>query len=93
MDGVSIFGQHISIYGTDVVVSHDRPKYQLPEEIMPGVPYGAEFRKEINEWAREFLGKDNLIKDGEAVKMGNVIFVNPRTFESIKRALVNDYAA
>ena len=61
--GLGAFG------GIKVTVSPDVPRYTLPEEIMPGVPWPSGFRDEINRWSRSFLGTTNLLPRGTAYMM------------------------
>lgn len=72
----------------EVHVSPDRPKMVLSER----VPVSPEFRAEMDAWMREFFGTWNLIEDSQMLKTrdGNKIFVNPRTYESIKALCVSD---
>lgn len=78
-----------SIYGMSVCVVPDRPRYELPAEVMPGVPWPAGFREEINAWAASFLGRSgNLLEDGRSLvdSANRAVYVNPRTFESLRRS-------
>jgi hypothetical protein len=52
------------IGGLDVIESPDVPRYVLPEEVIPGVPWPPGFRDEINHWSREFLGTTNMLPPG-----------------------------
>lgn len=61
--------------GMKVVESPDLPRYTLPEEIMPGVPWPPGFRDEINRWSRSFLGTTNVVPLGTAYVLGNSIVV------------------
>lgn len=58
------------IAGFDIVESKEVPRYQLPEELMPGVPWPPGFRDSINAWSREFLGTTNLVPRGHAFVIG-----------------------
>jgi hypothetical protein len=58
--GVGMFG------GIKVIESPDRPRYVLPAEIIPGVPWPPGFRDEINAWSLAFLGAYNLVPRGTA---------------------------
>lgn len=73
---------HGRLAGIDIHVSPDRPKRQLPED----VPCTPAYRVEFNAWLASFFGMDNLIKDGEAIRAGPRIFVNPRTYQALRRA-------
>lgn len=61
--------------GMKVVESPDLPRYTLPEEIMPGVPWPPGFRDEINRWSRSFLGTTNAVPRGTAYMIGNSMLV------------------
>jgi len=54
------------IAGLKVIESPDIPRYTLPDEIIPGVPWPAGFRDEINRWSRSFLGTTNVVPRGTA---------------------------
>jgi hypothetical protein len=45
-----------SLFGIDIHEAPMIPRYQLPEELIPGVPWDPKFRAEINAWAKNFLG-------------------------------------
>jgi hypothetical protein len=59
------------MFGLDIIESPDRPRYTLPVEVMPGVPWPAGFREDINRWSRSFLGTTNLVPRGTAYVLGN----------------------
>ena len=73
-----------ALLGMKVIVSPDRPRYQLPDDLL--LPPG--FRDEFNSWARGFLGAVNQLKDGEVICMQRegVLMMNPRTFAQVKTA-------
>jgi hypothetical protein len=50
--------------GLKVIESPDIPRYTLPEEIIPGVPWPPGFRDDINRWSRSFLGTTNVVARG-----------------------------
>jgi hypothetical protein len=52
--------------GLKVIESPDVPRYTLPAEVMPGVPWPPGFRDEINAWSRSFLGMTNVVPKGTA---------------------------
>lgn len=57
--------------GLDVIESPDIPRYTMPEELIPGVPWNPEFRAEINRWSRSFLGTTNVVPRGMAYVLAN----------------------
>mgnify|MGYP003659087025 CR=1 FL=1 len=61
----------LSFSGIKIIESPDRPRYTLPEEVIPGVPWPPGFRDEINRWSREFLGTVNYLPIGTAYVLGN----------------------
>lgn len=75
-----------TLYGLQVQISPDRPRYTLPEEVMPGVPWPPGFRVGINKWAVGFLGTWNLVDDKQAYRFGNVMVISPRTYERLRNA-------
>lgn len=58
-------------FGFDIVESPNRPRYVLPEEIIPGVPWKPGFREEINKWSLEFLGTVNVVPKGQVYILNN----------------------
>lgn len=73
--------------GLRVTVSHDRPRYVLPDEIIPGVPWPPGFRDEINAWSTSFLGTWNPVPKGQALVMGNdVVLLRPEQYALLKKS-------
>lgn len=67
-----------SLFGMDVVISPDIPKYVLPEEVMPGIPWPPGFRDDFNKWSKEACGTTNLLPRGTAyVIQGRQLLMNP----------------
>lgn len=61
------------------------PRYQLPAELIPGVPWDPAFRAEINAWAKDFLGGGCLVPDDQAYIIGrDTVMVSPRTYALLK---------
>ena len=58
-----------SIAGIRVFESPDSPRYQLPAEVIPGVPWPPGFREDINAWALSFLGTVNTLPRGTVMMM------------------------
>ena len=75
-----------TFHGISVFVSPDRPKYELPAEAIPGVPWPEGFRDDLNRWARDYLGTWNIVKDGESLVTPTSVFMNPRTYAVFRRA-------
>lgn len=64
--------------GMRIIESPDRPRYELPPEIMPGVPWPKGFRAEINQWAVGFLGTVNVVPAGAVyVLSGGIALMRP----------------
>jgi hypothetical protein len=59
-----------TLVGLQVIEATEYPKYELPKEVMPGVPWPPGFRDEINRWSRSFLGTTSLIPNGTAYVIG-----------------------
>lgn len=66
------------IFGIDIVESKERPKYVLPEEVIPGVPWPTGFREEINRWSEEFLGTTGIVPRGMVYMLGNNVAIMNR---------------
>jgi len=72
--------------GYRVVVSEDSPKYTLPEELIPGVPWPPGFRDEINTWSKSFLGYHNNLKPGQSyVIEDHTIVVHPTVYKTLRK--------
>jgi hypothetical protein len=75
-----------TIFGMKVVISPDIPKYVLPEEVMPGVPWPPGFRDEMNRWALSACGVTNLVPRGTAYVIGGKqVMVNPLDAKALIR--------
>lgn len=62
IDPFSMFSRtRNNFLGLDIIESKSIPRYQLPEELIPGVPWDKKFRDDFNKWALEFLGTTNII--------------------------------
>lgn len=63
---------------------------ELPAEVCPGVPWPPGFKAEVDAWMRGFFRPRNLLSDGQVWhdRADNVMHMNPRTFEEVKRASV-----
>lgn len=62
--------------GLDVVVAQPRPRYEMPEWLVPGVVrWDAQFRAETNEWARSVCGMVDFIPRGTAYVIGGSMAV------------------
>jgi len=73
-----------SLFGMKVIIAPQHPKYALPQEVIPGVPWPAGFRDEINSWSKQFLGTWCTLKRGEVFVMGNTFQVHPADYEKLK---------
>ena len=64
--------------GIRVIESPDVPRYTLPAEVIPGVPWPPGFRDEFNQWSRSFLGTTNMLPRGTAyVIAGHTAVMRP----------------
>ena len=76
-----------SLLGLNIIVSPDHPKYELPREVIPGVPWPPGFREDINAWSLGFLGTRNLLKNGEVLAAQGAFYLNPRTYAQLRKQL------
>lgn len=60
-----------NLLGLRIIESPDVPRYTLPEEVIPGVPWPPGFRDEINAWSRSFLGTTNRVPRGAVYVLAN----------------------
>ena len=72
----------ISLYGLKVTISPDRPKMVLSEDC----PVTPEYREDTNRWMLRFFGTTNLIPDGSVYQTSDGLFMNPRTWDKVKKA-------
>ncbi len=76
----------MNLFGMEVIVYPDRPRYQLPAELLPGIPWPAGFRDDFNAWAVGFLGTVPLIDPNAAyVLHGRTLVMGPRAFAALQR--------
>lgn len=61
----------LSLGGLRIVESPDHPRYTLPAEVLPGVPWPPGFREDFNRWSVGFLGMTNLLPRGTAYVLAN----------------------
>lgn len=64
-----------TLFGMRIVESPDVPRYTLPEEVIPGVPWPPGFRDEFNRWSRSFLGTTNAVPRGMSYVIGERVVV------------------
>lgn len=74
-----------TLYGLDVVVTSDRPRYLLPDEVIPGVPWPKGFREEFNGWSRSYLGTWNMVPDGQVYEMMGRMLMNSSTYQRLRQ--------
>ncbi len=55
----------------NIITPPDVPRYTLPKELMPGVPWPPGFRDDFNNWSRNFLGTTNILPRGTMYMLGN----------------------
>lgn len=63
------------LYGVQIIEAPEYPIYQLPKEIIPGVPWPPGFREEINEWSKEFIGTRSFLPPCTAYMIGGSMAV------------------
>lgn len=89
-----------TVMGTPVYVVPDQPRYVLPAEVIPGVPWPPGFREETNAWSLRVCGRWNLLTDGEVmsadisylhdgrpIRVQPTLRMNPRTYKQFVQAL------
>ena len=71
--------------GIRISVVPDTPRYSLPAEVLPGVPWPAGFRDHINTWARGYFRSTNIIPDGQCIVLpGDEVVCSPRTYAALR---------
>ena len=76
---------YLDLAGMKIIEAPTCPKYELPPEVIPGVPWPKGFREEINKWSLEFFGVTSIIPEGTAYIMSgnNIAIMNPKDFVKI----------
>jgi len=54
------------LYGMEIQEAPEYPRYTLPKELLPGIPWPPGFREEFNDWSVRFLGTTCLVPRGAA---------------------------
>lgn len=74
--------------GLNIQVVPDFPKYVLPEEVCPGVPWPPGFRDMINAWSLDFLGTTCLLPDEQVYQTEkSTLVMNSRTYRRMQLEL------
>ena len=80
---------HFSIFGMKITAAKEFPRYTLPAEVIPGVPWPPGFRDEINDWSRDFLGMTCIVPRGVMYVCNDKSAVmHPKDFAMIKKLKV-----
>lgn len=74
----------MNLYGKKVVIVPPTPRYTLPEELIPGVPWNPEFRREINEWSKNFLGYSTPLIDKEVWAIADTLYMSEETYRQLR---------
>ncbi len=76
-----------TLFGFNIVEARPIPRYVLPDEVIPGVPWPAGFRDDINTWSLAFLGASYLMSEGQAFIIGgHTVVVRPSTAAALRAA-------
>lgn len=79
-------------HGLDVQVHQPKPRYVLPPEVIPGVPWPRGFREEFNAWSYVYLGvtpglpADRIFVTNYA-SPGRRMHVTPDTLKALLNAI------
>lgn len=75
------------LLGFKVVEAPMCPRYILPEEVTPGVPWPVGFRESINQWAEGYLGYKGTLPEGTAMFIqGNTMMANRAEIQTLLNA-------
>ncbi len=73
-----------TLFGLDIIEAPTYPKYELPKEVIPGVPWPRGFREDFMKWSKEFLGyKCHMPLDVVYLFGGNMAMADPKTVAKI----------
>lgn len=75
----------MTLNGLRVFVIQDAPKMQLSDRVCEVLK--PDFIAEMNAWLLDFFGTTNPIADGQSFISNSSVFVNPRTYESLRQDL------
>jgi hypothetical protein len=69
-----------SLLGIDIIEAPTYPNYELPKEVIPGVPWPKGFREDFMKWSKEFLGYNCAVPLNVVYFLGtNKAIADPRT--------------
>lgn len=57
------------LFGMQIIEAEEVPRYILPSEVIPGVPWPEGFKEEFDKWSRNFLGTIPLVPKGTVMMM------------------------
>lgn len=75
IDPFGLYPSRSVLYGMNIIEAPEYPIYELPKEIIPGVPWPPGFRSEINNWSRSFIGTRCFVPKGVAYVIGGTMSV------------------
>jgi len=63
------------------------PRYVLPDEVMPGVPWPDGFKRSTDAWARVYCGTHCLIEPGVMLATKDVVYLHPETYIELRKQM------
>lgn len=80
----------MNLFGFQIVVAPERPRYMLPHEVLPGVPWPPGFRAEINDWAAKHCGTECAVPEGQMLVMGGTVTMRRESYLKLRAEVENN---
>lgn len=80
-----LFPQKGTMYGMRITLTPDTPKMQLGKEVCEYLTPA--MIADHNQWLLNFFGVTNALADGDAAITGNDMYMNPRTYQMMRKAV------
>lgn len=78
--------------GLDIIMATEHPRYTLPAEVLPGVPWPAGFKEDTDAWARRVCGTTCLVPRGQALMDGTKVILHPEDYIALRNK-TKDYVS
>lgn len=76
-----------TIMGLRIIKARQIPRYVLPREVLPGIPWPEGFLDSFDTWANQHLGYLSLQPEGKMYMLGpNTLVMHPSDLIKLRRA-------
>ena len=74
-----------TISGLRIIEARQIPRYVLPHEVLPGVPWPKGFLADFNDWAEQYIGRVSILPPGRMYVMdANTLVMHPFDIAKLK---------